>query len=63
MRTRSWSENLKVREHSEDVGVDSKIILEWISGKEGGKVWIGCIWLSVGISGEMIRTWVGGGIS
>jgi hypothetical protein len=24
---------------SEDLGVDEKIILEWILGKEGGKLW------------------------
>jgi hypothetical protein len=31
----SWemSENLKVRDHSEDLGVDGRIILEWILGK------------------------------
>jgi hypothetical protein len=33
-----WSENLKGRDHSEDLGVDEKIILEWILGKEGTKV-------------------------
>jgi hypothetical protein len=26
-------ENLKGRDHSEDLGVDGKIILEWILGK------------------------------
>jgi len=25
-----WSENLKGRDHSEDLGVDGRIILEWI---------------------------------
>jgi hypothetical protein len=28
-----WLGNLKGRDHSEDPGVDEKIILEWISGK------------------------------
>jgi hypothetical protein len=36
-------ENLKGRGHSEDVGVDGRIILEWILGKYGGRVWTGCI--------------------
>jgi len=27
------SENLKERNHSEDLGIDGKIILEWILGK------------------------------
>jgi hypothetical protein len=28
-----WSENLNGRHHSEDLGVDGRIILEWILGK------------------------------
>jgi hypothetical protein len=34
---------LKGRDHSEDLGVDGRIILEWILGKYGGKVWTGFI--------------------
>jgi hypothetical protein len=30
MYMKFWSENLKGRDHSEDVGVDGRIILEWI---------------------------------
>jgi hypothetical protein len=33
-----WSENLKGRDHSEDLGVDERIILEWILGEWCGKV-------------------------
>jgi hypothetical protein len=33
-----WSENLKGRDHSEDIDVDGKIILEWIFGKVGWEV-------------------------
>jgi hypothetical protein len=29
------------------------IILEWILGKQGGKVWTGCIWLRRGTSGGL----------
>jgi hypothetical protein len=25
-----WSENLNGRDHSEDLGIDGKIVLEWI---------------------------------
>jgi len=28
-----WSENLKGRDHLEDLSTDGKIILEWILGK------------------------------
>jgi len=28
-----WLENLKERDHFEDLGVNEKIILEWILGK------------------------------
>jgi len=40
--------NLTGTEHSQDLGVDGKIILEWILGKYGGKVRAGCIWLRIG---------------
>jgi len=49
-------ENLKGRDHLEDAGADGKIILERILGKEGGKVWAGCIWLSIGTSGRPLST-------
>jgi hypothetical protein len=32
------------KSRSEDLSVDGEIILEWILGKEGGKVWTGFIW-------------------
>jgi hypothetical protein len=46
-------ENLKERGHSENLGVDGKI-LEWILGKYGGKVWTGCIWARIGTSGRLL---------
>jgi hypothetical protein len=39
--------------HTEDLGVDGKI-LEWILGKQVGKVWTGCIWLRIGTSGRLM---------
>jgi hypothetical protein len=44
----------KGREHSEDLGIDGKIILELILGKQGGKVWTGCIWLRIGTSSGLL---------
>jgi hypothetical protein len=36
-------ENNRGRDHSEELGVDERIILEWILEKQGGKVETGCI--------------------
>jgi hypothetical protein len=38
MHTKSWLENLNVRDHLEDPDVDGNVILEWILQKQGGKV-------------------------
>jgi len=38
MREKFWSENLKGSDHSEDLSVNGKIILEWILWKWGGKM-------------------------
>jgi len=47
MHTVFWLENLKGRDHSEDLGVDGRVILEWISEKYGGKVWTGFMWFRI----------------
>jgi hypothetical protein len=47
-------ENLKGRDNSEDVGVDGKITLEFILRKQGGKVWTGCMWFRIGVSGGLL---------
>jgi hypothetical protein len=39
------SESLKGGDHLEDLDVDGRVILECILGKQGGKMWTGCIWL------------------
>jgi hypothetical protein len=33
MHAEFWSENLKGRDHSEDLGIDGKITVEWTLGK------------------------------
>jgi hypothetical protein len=43
-------ENVKGRVHLEDLDIDGKILLEWILGKKGRKVWTGFIWLRKGTS-------------
>jgi hypothetical protein len=52
MHTKFWFEILKGRDHSEDLGVDGRIMLEWILRNQAGKVWTGCIWLRIGTSGR-----------
>jgi hypothetical protein len=49
MHTKFWSENLKGKDQTEDLGVDGR--------KFGEKVWNGCIWLRIGTSGELLWMW------
>jgi hypothetical protein len=50
MHTKFLSDNVK---ESNDKG-DLFKILEWISEKWGGKVWIECIWLRRGANGCLL---------
>jgi hypothetical protein len=47
MRTKLWLESLKGREHSEDLGVDGRIISKLILGKQDWEMWAGFIWLRI----------------
>jgi hypothetical protein len=42
------------KNHSEDLVVDGRILLEWLLEKQGGRVWIRCIWLRIGSSGRIL---------
>jgi hypothetical protein len=39
MHAKFWSEDLKGRDHSEDVGSGKRIILKWVLGKWGVRMW------------------------
>jgi len=47
-------ENLRVRDHLGDSGVDGRIILRWISRKWDFGVCSGLIWLRIGTGGGHI---------
>jgi len=49
--------NLKWKDHSKNLGIDGKIILEWILGKWGGRVWTERIWLRIGTNGRPLWIW------
>jgi len=47
-------ENLKGRCHVEDLGVDERIILNWILKVWNRRAWAGFIWLSKGTVGMLL---------
>jgi hypothetical protein len=48
MHTKGWLVSMKGRDHSDDLGLDGRIILKLILGKQGWRVWAGFISLSFG---------------
>jgi hypothetical protein len=53
MHTEFQLGSLKGRDCQEDLGVDGRIVLKWILGKYGWRVWIGFVWLRIGTSGKI----------
>jgi hypothetical protein len=47
-------ENLKGRDHLEGVCIDGRVILKYILGKLGRKVWTGLICLRIRTSGSLL---------
>jgi hypothetical protein len=42
------------KSHLKDLGVDGSIILKWIFGKKGWRVWIEFSWLMIGTGGGFL---------
>jgi hypothetical protein len=49
-----WLEKTKGKDHSEDLGVDGRIISEWVLRKWGGKAWTGFVCLRIGTNGGLL---------
>jgi hypothetical protein len=47
-------ESLKGRDHSEDLGIDGRIILNFILGIQVLRMWIGFVWFRIGSSGGLL---------
>jgi hypothetical protein len=54
MYTQLSSKILRERDHSEDLIVDGRIILELILEKYDGGLRTGCIWLRIGTIGGLL---------
>jgi hypothetical protein len=50
-------ENMKGRDQLENPSTGKKMLLEWILGKEGGRVWNRLTWLRTWTSGRPLCTW------
>jgi hypothetical protein len=38
----------------EELGIDVRVIVEWILEKQGEKLWTGFIWLRIGTRGRLL---------
>jgi hypothetical protein len=47
------SEDVRKRDHPEDIGVDGRIISKWIFRKWCGEAWTGLVWLKKGTGGGL----------
>jgi len=54
LHTGFWGGNLRQRDHLEDPDIDGGRILSWILKKWDGRTWIGLIWLTTGMVGELL---------
>jgi hypothetical protein len=53
LHTGFWWGDLREGDHSEDPGIDGRVILKWIFKKWDG-AWTGLIWLRIGTGGGLL---------
>jgi len=46
-----WWGDLRERDHLEDLGIDWRIILQWVFKKRCGRAWTGLTWCRIGTGG------------
>ena len=49
-----WLGDLKDRDRLENLGVDVRIILRWMTKQWDGEAWIGLIWMRIGTGSELL---------
>jgi hypothetical protein len=54
--TQLWLESLKWKDHSENLDVYGRTILNCVSGKWGWRLWIRNTWLRIGTGGGLLWT-------
>jgi hypothetical protein len=54
MQTRFWWTNMRKKSHLKDLGVDGKIIFNWILNKSDERAWTWWMWLRIGTSGGLL---------
>jgi hypothetical protein len=54
MHTEFWWENLKQRDHYEDLDIDRRVILKWSLRAKDRMVWTSYMWLRTQTSGRLM---------
>jgi hypothetical protein len=54
MHRRFWWGDLKDRDHLENLGVDVRIILRWMTKQWNGEASIGLIWMRIETGSELL---------